>query len=36
MPDGEISLDVTGGVPGTDYSYKWSDNSTEQQFIKYS
>ncbi len=28
MPDGEISLTVTGGVRGTDYSYRWSDNST--------
>ncbi|MCE5348270.1 MAG: gliding motility-associated C-terminal domain-containing protein [Bacteroidales bacterium] len=26
--DGEISLNVTGGVRGTDYSYQWSDNST--------
>ncbi len=25
-PDGAISMNVTGGVPG--YSYKWSDNST--------
>jgi gliding motility-associated-like protein len=29
-PDGEIRLIVTGGVIGTDYSYKWSDNSTGQ------
>jgi gliding motility-associated-like protein len=28
MPDGEIKISVTGGVPGADYSYKWSDNST--------
>jgi gliding motility-associated-like protein len=27
-PDGEISLNVTGGVKGADYIYKWSDNST--------
>lgn len=27
-PDGEIKLTATGGVPGTDYSYRWSDNST--------
>jgi large repetitive protein len=27
-PDGEIKLDVTGGVKGTDYTYLWSDNST--------
>lgn len=29
-PDGEIRLSVTGGVRGTDYLYKWSDNSTGQ------
>ena len=29
-PDGEIRLNVTGGVRGTDYSYKWSDNSTSR------
>ena len=27
-PDGEIRLTATGGVIGTDYSYRWSDNST--------
>jgi len=27
-PDGSISLTVTGGVIGTDYTYRWSDNST--------
>ncbi|MCX6300988.1 MAG: gliding motility-associated C-terminal domain-containing protein [Bacteroidia bacterium] len=27
-PDGEIRLTVTGGVVGTDYTYRWSDNST--------
>lgn len=27
-PDGEISLTVTGGVPGADYTYRWSDNSS--------
>jgi len=27
-PDGEIRLTVTGGVVGTDYEYRWSDNST--------
>jgi gliding motility-associated-like protein len=27
MPDGEIRLAVTGGVPGAEYSYRWSDNS---------
>ncbi len=26
--DGEIRLTVTGGVPGSDYNYRWSDNST--------
>jgi gliding motility-associated-like protein len=29
-PDGEIRLTVTGGVVVSDYSYKWSDNSTTQ------
>ncbi|MCX6327271.1 MAG: gliding motility-associated C-terminal domain-containing protein [Bacteroidia bacterium] len=29
-PDGEIRLNVTGGVRGTDYSYKWSENSTSR------
>ncbi len=28
MPDGEIRLNVSGGVPGAEYSYRWSDNST--------
>ena len=28
MPDGEISVDATGGVKVTDYTYLWSDNST--------
>jgi gliding motility-associated-like protein len=27
-PDGQIILTVTGGVPGNDYIYKWSNNST--------
>jgi len=27
MPDGAIVAEVTGGVPGGDYIYKWSDNS---------
>jgi gliding motility-associated-like protein len=26
--DGEVSVTVTGGMPGTDYIYRWSDNST--------
>ncbi|HQG78691.1 MAG TPA: gliding motility-associated C-terminal domain-containing protein [Bacteroidales bacterium] len=29
-PDGEIGLIVTGGVSAGDYSYRWSDNSTEK------
>ncbi len=29
-PDGEILLNVTGGVRGTDYYYRWSDNSTNR------
>jgi gliding motility-associated-like protein len=29
-PDGEIILTVTGGVVGADYSYLWSDNSTQR------
>jgi gliding motility-associated-like protein/uncharacterized repeat protein (TIGR01451 family) len=27
-PDGMIKLDVTGGVRGTDYNYKWENSST--------
>jgi gliding motility-associated-like protein len=27
-PDGEIGLIITGGVRGTDYTYRWSDNSS--------
>jgi len=27
-PDGEIRLNITGGVRGADYTYLWSDNST--------
>ncbi|MEI6048213.1 MAG: MBG domain-containing protein, partial [Bacteroidota bacterium] len=30
--DGEIRLNVTGGVVATDYSYKWSDNSTGSSY----
>lgn len=26
--DGEIRLNVTGGIPGPDYAFNWSDNST--------
>ena len=29
-PDGEIRLTVSGGVIGTDYNYRWSDNSTSR------
>lgn len=27
MPNGDIELNVTGGVRGSDYIYRWSDNS---------
>lgn len=27
-PDGEITVDVTGGVAGGGYTYRWGDNST--------
>ena len=30
MPDGSIELAVTGGVPGADYNYRWSDNSVNK------
>jgi|WetSurMetagenome_2_1015567.scaffolds.fasta_scaffold00668_4 gliding motility-associated-like protein len=30
LSDGEIRLTVTGGVPGNDYIYRWSDNFTGQ------
>jgi gliding motility-associated-like protein len=29
-PDGEIQLNVAGGIIISDYSFKWSDNSTGQ------
>ncbi|TAL62277.1 MAG: T9SS type B sorting domain-containing protein [Bacteroidetes bacterium] len=29
-PDGEVRLNITGGVKGTDYIYRWSDNSTSR------
>ncbi len=32
-PDGEIRLEVTGGVTVTDYTYLWSDNSTEKDLV---
>jgi gliding motility-associated-like protein len=28
-PDGEIRVTVTGGISGNDYTYLWSDNSTQ-------
>ena len=28
MPDGAVLANVKGGVPGGDYIYRWSDNST--------
>jgi gliding motility-associated-like protein len=31
MPNGEIALTVTGGVP--EYSFLWSDNSTSQNLV---
>ena len=27
-PDGAVTVDASGGVPGTEYNYVWSDNST--------
>ena len=32
-PDGAIITNVTGGVRGTDYSYRWSDNSTNGNLL---
>jgi gliding motility-associated-like protein len=32
-PDGEIRLNVTGGVIINDYTYLWSDNSVEKDLI---
>lgn len=29
MPDGQVTANVTGGVKGTDYIYRWSDKSGE-------
>jgi gliding motility-associated-like protein len=34
--DGEINLSVTGGVPGNDYNYSWSDNSTGNSIMNVS
>ena len=33
-PSGEIRSVITGGVPGTDYIYKWSDNSFGRNISK--
>ena len=30
-PDGVVTVNANGGVPGTDYKYIWSDNSTETE-----
>ena len=32
-PDGMITSNVTGGVRGADYSYRWSDNSTNRNLV---
>jgi gliding motility-associated-like protein len=32
-PDGAVMPTVTGGVPGPDYNYLWSDNSTKRDLI---
>jgi len=32
-PDGVIGTDVTGGVKGAGYSYRWSDNSTNSNLV---
>jgi gliding motility-associated-like protein len=34
LPDGELRLSVTGGVIGTDYSYRWSNNSTGRNLLR--
>ena len=34
--DGEIRLKVTGGLPGNDYIYKWSNNSQEKNLLNIS
>lgn len=31
MPDGSVTAIVTGGIPGTQYSYLWSDNSASER-----
>jgi gliding motility-associated-like protein len=35
-PDGAITLNVTGGVPGTEYLYNWSNKTTEENLINIS
>ena len=32
-PDGRIDANTSGGVAGTDYSYRWSDNSTNKSLL---
>ncbi|MGC1389434.1 MAG: PKD-like domain-containing protein, partial [Bacteroidales bacterium] len=32
-PDGTIGTDITGGVKGTGYLYRWSDNSSSSNII---
>ena len=32
-PDGSIGTDVTGGVKGAVYSYRWSDNSSNSNLV---
>ncbi|HEX2920287.1 MAG TPA: gliding motility-associated C-terminal domain-containing protein [Bacteroidales bacterium] len=33
MPDGAISTIISRGIPGMQYSYKWSDNSSTEHLI---
>ena len=35
-PDGEITTTCNGGVKEADYYYRWSDNSTNSELVKYS
>ncbi len=32
-PDGSITANVTGGVKGSDYYYRWTDNSTNKSLL---
>jgi len=32
-PDGSITSNVSGGVKGSDYSYRWTDNSTNKSLL---